>query len=167
MRRIAYHAQFKKDVKDDKTMGEIFFLSCSECGYGKRLFLGCGMLYSRTYDAAIKAAKNGAFGKTYQNFFQEHPDGAINAEYVIMKCNNCGEYDDPKDLSLYVPKEEVDIPENKKRLPYIWDLMRYYKKVIQFQHACKNCGEKLTIFRTDEINDDDAPPVYMRSNNVY
>ncbi len=106
------------------------------------------------------------YGETYRDFFREHPNGAINAEFVIMKCNNCGEYDDPRDLSLYVPKEGVDIPEIKKKLPYARDLVRYYKKVVQFQHVCKKCGERLTIFRTYENNDDDAPPVYMRSKHV-
>ena len=146
-------------------MGDLFLLSCSECGYSKHLSLGCGMFYFFTYDNTVQAAKDGTYGETYRTFFREHPDGAINAEHVIMKCDSCGEYDDPKDLSLYVPKGNMDIPEKVKRCPWLWDLIRYYKKVIQFQHVCKRCGGKLHIFRTDETKDDDEPPVYVRSEN--
>ena len=155
-------------------MGRLYHISCPDCGYDKILDLGVGMFFPIVYKKTMQEAQEGNYGEAYKNFFLAHPDGAINAERVIVKCTCCGDYDSVTDLSLYVPLGNV--PEKRKDIPWTLclplssegcrtgrDLAKYYKKVITFQHCCKNCGGREKIFRTEEKNDDDDPPVFMRA----
>lgn len=86
-------------------MGESTQFRCPECGYDFAAFTGVGCAFPRVYAETVSKMKRGRLGATAKRFFEEHPDGAISCENVVMKCQKCGEYDSREYWAMYVPKE--------------------------------------------------------------
>ena len=85
-------------------MGHGSEMKCKKCGFMFRAFTGAGLDFPFVYDETVQKAKDGELGVEIQKFFDEHPDGAINADYVTLCCDECGELFTGQDLTMYVPK---------------------------------------------------------------
>ena len=62
---------------------------CS-CGYSFTPHLGVGFLFPQVYEEFVEMGKKGNLGPELQEFLTRHPEGAINAGNVVVKCQSCG-----------------------------------------------------------------------------
>ncbi|MBO7388830.1 MAG: hypothetical protein J6T90_04640, partial [Methanomicrobium sp.] len=98
----------------------------------------------------VKKAKDGELGEDIQNFFKEHKDGAIDAEHVVLCCEDCGHLTTDVDLTMYIPKEKK--PEKSEHS--IWSyLEEYYTKFAEYPHKCEKCGGRMKILRENDDMD--------------
>ena len=86
-------------------MGTGFRYECQKCGFKFSQMNGTGFLFPSVYAKTVQRAKNGELGEEIQQFFEEHPDGAVNAENVTLCCNSCGILATKMDLTMYIPKK--------------------------------------------------------------
>ena len=109
---------------------------CPECGYDFEAITGVGFSFPQVYAETVSKMKSGELGGEAQRFFTEHPDGAICCDYVVMRCENCGEYDSRESLAMYVPDGKI---------------------YAEYPHKCRRCGGNLKaaeIFSEDEYGDE-------------
>ena len=85
-------------------MGSGIIFQCPECGYSFDLMTGVGFLFPMIYAETVEKMKRGELGEAAKRFFDEHPDGTINCKNVVLRCENCGEYDSRESLAMYLLK---------------------------------------------------------------
>ena len=124
-------------------MGQGGTYKCNKCGYELNAWTGVGYIYPTVCKETTEQAKKGELGEELKKFFEEHPDGKINCEKVLVRCEDCGEYDVVMNLSMYIPKE------GKAPNDAIWDLDGY-KKLASYKHTCTACGGKMKTVKENE-----------------
>ena len=127
-------------------MGYGMEMKCSKCGFEFFARTGVGFSFLTVYKETVQKAKSGELGEETKAFFKEHPDGAINAEYVTLCCDECGELFTGQDLTMYAPKR------GKRRDDYamVDDLERYYSEELKYPHKCEKCGGSAHIVGSEE-----------------
>lgn len=127
-------------------MGNGFLIKCERCGYEFTCFTGIGMMFPVVYKDIVNDIKDGKYGEEHKVFLNEHPNAVINCERKFYMCSDCGAIDTARDLSIYLPKEDVPAPD------YIMpnDLKSGYKKVLEYKHKCISCGG---IMRSESLPD--------------
>lgn len=146
-------------------MGQGYKMVCPKCGYEFNASFGVGMMFPAVYDETIQEGKRGELGEELQKFLLEHPDGAINASYVVSMCKKCGWLENIMDLSMYLPKNGFKPNKAKVRwsvaypgtgIEYVapWDLSNkeHYELFAKYPHKCKRCGGDVEIFKEKERN---------------
>ena len=141
-------------------MGHGQLFQCKKCGYELKAHLGVGFLFPKVYQETVEAAKTGQYGKTVQAFMEEHPDGVLNCDNVLLQCTECGELETEKDLSMYTPKPDVETKETGRwsvAFPFKgalymapWDLDKY-DLVCHYKHLCKKCGAEMKTVTEEEM----------------
>ena len=139
-------------------MGTITIHICPKCGYGFRRKTGIGMMFPQVYQETVEKAKEGKFGKEIQDFFRDHPDGAIDAESVTLCCEACGCLGTDKDLTMYIPKKRSILPdigtkdEGGSERSYVmrYELVEFYEKYADYPHKCGKCGGKMRVIDSEE-----------------
>ena len=138
-------------------MGRGIEFTCSKCGHIVTASWGCGFLFPKVYSETVKKIKDNKLGPEIKAFLDEHPDGAINAEETLARCNECGKYDNVQDLTMFVPREvyvKEDSPEGiwSFAAPFVgaeyvtpYDLRTGYIEYQKYSHKCKCCGGKMSI----------------------
>ncbi len=128
-------------------MGQGFEMNCSKCGYSFCTHTGIGFTFMTVYEKTVQKAKNGELGKEIQEFFKDHPDGTINAEYVTLCCDDCGELFTGQDLTMYVPNQTI-----RKKKEYVMedDLEHLYTEYKKYPHKCEKCGGRAHIVEDEE-----------------
>ena len=129
-------------------MGTGVVMKCPKCGFRVTCTSGVSMSFPTVYMNTVSDAKEGKFGIELEDFFAEHPEGAINAENVTLCCDNCGSIRSEQDLSVYLPKDE-----NKRSdTPYLMaeDLSKGYELYAAYDHRCKDCGGHMHVIETYE-----------------
>ena len=142
-------------------MGSGYFRKCPKCGFEFQDQNGVGFLFPSVYKEIIQKAQNGELGKEIQTFFAEHEDGAIDAEYVTLCCEDCGNLSKGKNLTMYVPVEQK--PESFEHrawsvefdfegVDYVTksDLEEYYQEYAKYPHRCDQCGGTMKIMDKDD-----------------
>ena len=137
-------------------MGSACTMICPKCGYEFKKSEGVGFMFPKVYQETVHEAKNGELGEEIQQFFSEHPDGAINVDVTTLICDECGGLSSRRDLTMYVLKGE-DRPDNNI---HVWsvaapfegedyvmseDLKKYYRVYMKYPHKCKTCGGNMHI----------------------
>ena len=80
-------------------MGGSVMAFCPKCKYEFEGRTGTGMAYQELYnDTYLPNAKAGKYGKCVQRFLEEHPEGAVNFDLVVKRCEDCGEMRDRKSV---------------------------------------------------------------------
>ncbi len=79
-------------------------MKCPKCGFKFFSRTGVGFSFPSVYEETVLKAKSGELGDEAREFFKEHPDGAINAEYVTLCCDEYGDLFTGQDLTVYDPK---------------------------------------------------------------
>ena len=130
-------------------MGQGFGVKCNKCGYGFDACLGIGMLFPVVYEENVKKMKSGELGSEAKEFFEKYPNGVINSEQVVAKCKDCGNYDVVDDLTMYMPKEGVNVPDE---VGYIFeeDIKDSYVKYMDYPHKCSKCGGSSKVYKSFE-----------------
>ena len=95
----------------------------------------------------IQDMKSGKYGEKAKKFFQENPDGTVDCDNVLFRCRKCGFVKVDKALDLYKPKEFVPELNYPNIYPLVWP--GYYEKVIELDHKCERCGDKMDIQNED------------------
>ena len=135
--------------------GKIFI--CDKCGHEVHASWGAGFLFPQVYIDTIRQIKEGKHGPLIKSFIEEHPDGAVNAETTLARCDECGHYENVQDLTMYIPqngyKRVVD-PERIwstsayfKGADYIarYELEDHYIEYKKYPHKCKCCNGNMSI----------------------
>lgn len=126
-------------------MGAGYALKCPKCDFTHTYQLGIGYLFPMDYENTVQNAKEGGLGNELKSFFAENPYGAIDAEYVLLCCSECGSYETRKDLTMYLPtkRNREDIPRCVTRD----ELKLYYTVYQKYPHRCEKCGGSMSIVR--------------------
>ena len=138
-------------------MGGSVMAGCWKCDYGVGGMTGVGMLYPHIYDKTyLPNAKAGKFGKCVQRFLEEHPEGAVNFDLVVKRCEDCGEMRIDFDLGMYLPAEkpipEDEYYEDPRRLYYPYD--KQYVLYKPFDARCGKChGRHIRVYTEQEFID--------------
>lgn len=122
-------------------MGRGYTSKCEICGYEFSGTYGIGFLFPQQYEELVEKAKSGELGNEIQSFFEENEDGAIDAEYVTLCCEDCGNLEIGYDLSMWLPKEKNEPVGYVMRI----DLEDNYKKVMDYPHICSKCSGKMKV----------------------
>ena len=141
-------------------MGQGYEFKC-KCGYSFAPYLGVGFLFPSLYQELIDSAREGELGAELQTFLTEHPDGAIDAETVALRCKNCGEYWSAPNLSMYCPKDSetgnnataagaMRLYEKKYVDPA--DLQEEYRLYAKYPHKCIACDGDMEIVSEEELD---------------
>ena len=141
-------------------MGSGFTKSCPKCGYEYHSSTGVGFMFPLVYAETVQKAKAGELGEELQQFSKEHKDGAINARYVDLCCEDCGHLSGGMDLTMYIPNEKK--PEKIKHrrwsggrshedVVYVdqYDLAEFYTEYAKYPHKCEKCAGKMTAMEDD------------------
>lgn len=142
-------------------MGRSYKKTCPKCGYEFMETEGVGFMFPSFYQETVQSAKSGELGEEIRDFFKEHEDGAINAEYVSLCCDQCGNLENGVDLSMYVPngkktdKEEhgrwsVAFPFEGAHYVTTSDLEEYYQLYARYPHRCEKCGGEMHVVQENE-----------------
>ncbi len=142
-------------------MGSGFGYICPKCGFEFEAEIGIGFMFPIVYAEAVQKAKYGKLGEEIQNFFKEHKDGAIDAEYVVLCCEDCSHLTTDMDLTMYIPKEKkpeklehgrwaVAAPFEGADYVTWFDLEEYYTKFAEYPHKCDRCGGKMKILHEED-----------------
>ena len=106
------------------------------------------MMFPKVYRDTVLKAKNGELGEEIQKFFIENLNGAIDISNVLGICSECGQYEKILDLTMYIPKKNIELPE--KDYHYYMELEQYYEVFREYPHKCKKCSGNLKIVLHDE-----------------
>ena len=96
-----------------------------------------------------------------QQFLEEHPDGAVNAENATLCCNSCGALTIDLDLTMYIPKRNCTSKVKNTRWSvgisfegheYVTpaDLEKFYEEYAKYPHKCEKCSGEMSVMRDDE-----------------
>lgn len=141
-------------------MGTGLNFVCKKCRFSFEAYFGIGFLFPEVYEKAIKDGMEGKLGLEVQSFLQEHPDGALDCDRVLLQCTDCGNLETDMDYSMYVPK---DIPALRNRIrsaAYPYDGVQYimpgeleenYVLYSRYNHVCRKCGGRMRNFTEEDI----------------
>ncbi len=143
-------------------MGTVYPMICDKCGHNFRASFGVGFLFPSVYAEVTVSAKSGELGAELKKFFTEHPNGAIDVSNIFGVCKQCGEFDNVKNLSMYLPADDFSPAERQgrwsvafpfERAEYVApkDLKEHYKLFAKYPHKCKHCGGEMEIFNEDDF----------------
>ncbi len=128
-------------------MGTGYRYECHKCGYTFSQMNGIGYTFPTVYAKTVQQAKAGELGEQIQQFFKQHPEGAINAENVTICCESCGDLITDKDLTMYIPKKAAS--EGRKFIMPD-ELAEHYEEYAKYPHICKKCGGEMRVLGADE-----------------
>lgn len=98
-------------------MGIGLSLICPNCGYEFFAQLGCGFKYPWVCHQLIQKARAGAYGAEWQDLVETYPGTFLDGDFVLLRCENCGSFDNEALLTAYIPKDAElqakPIPEKK------------------------------------------------------
>ena len=147
-------------------MGRGYTLRCRKCGWEISANLGVGFMFPMIYQETMKAARAGEYGETIRRFLEEHPDGVLNAENVLLQCIGCGDLECGPELSMYIRKQGV--PRGEKGIwsvamplegaGYVSPMELKEQKTFEFHawgNVCGKCG-KLMKPVSDQVLSADA-----------
>ena len=89
-------------------MGTGYDYICKKCEEYFSVKFGCGMMYPRVYKALLEEIKSGKYGEEMKAVALRNSDIAVDAERHLYVCS-CGYWENDYGLSLFVPKEGVQI----------------------------------------------------------
>lgn len=123
-------------------MGSGFTFKCGKCDYKFEAMLGIGMLFPIEYRNTIKEIKEGVYGEEYKQFFEDHPNAAVNCEMESAVCTKCNKLQSVRNMTLYLPQDEDDDPEEYLMAEELED---NYIKCKEYEHKCPDCSSPMKI----------------------
>ena len=140
-------------------MGQGYEFNC-KCGYSFTPYLGVGFMFPSVYRETVEAARKGKLGRELETFFSEHPDGAIDAEVVTLRCKKCGKYKSAENLAMYLPNGKERKEKGRWSVAMVFEdedyvdpseLQECYKLYAEYPHKCDSCGGEMEIISEDEL----------------
>ena len=87
---------------------------CTHCNCKITARWGKGFKYPLVYQETIQGMKEGRYGDVAKAFLDEHPDGAVNAEETLARCDNVFQYDVVTDFWAAPKTAQATVWEVKK-----------------------------------------------------
>ena len=144
-------------------MGQGYKVHCRDCGYGISANLGVGFRFPMVYQETMEAARAGQYGEEIRRFLEEHPEGTLNTETVLLQCTGCGHLECGPDLSMYVRRP--DAPVGKKgrwSVEFPYEGAEYVsptelKKDGAYEfvgrgHSCRECGKPMKPISASDLD---------------
>lgn len=142
-------------------MGTGYEYTCPKCSYTFSFNQGVGFLFPKLYEEIVTAAKEGKLGEEIRQFFEEQPNGAIDAEKNLAVCTSCGEYESVLNLSMYIPESNRTEDKENQRWSFAFpfygakyvapsDLKENYRFIKAYPHRCRKCEGKMRIIKSSE-----------------
>ncbi len=128
-------------------MGRFFGFRCRDCGDQFEVLTGTGRSFPLVYGRTLRLAVEGKYGEEIRRFLEEHPDGALDCERVLLLCTECGELANGMDLSMYIPGENSAGEEKSGAVP---PDLKTYRLIRSCEHKCQ-CGGKMKVIRGEEL----------------
>ena len=136
-------------------MGIGYRFTCSVCGLQYHISFGLGFLFPQVYRDTVTEILEGLYGDTWKNTWIKYEGNiAVNAENYLFQCDQCGNWHQKKDMSLYRKKiklKPVDKSEwfyrrkeSEKDFVTERDLKKDYYLIERYVHKCEKCGEEMT-----------------------
>ncbi len=140
-------------------MGRGFGLKCRKCRYSYGVNMGVGFSFPLVYQETIEAGKKGKLGEEVKAFLEEHPNGALNCDQVLLQCASCDALDQGMDLSMYLPVKGNDVSQGKWSVAYPFEECSYvaprdlekYRLVCRYHHVCCECGGEMKVINEDNL----------------
>ena len=142
-------------------IGHSFY--CEKCDHSYRVSDGVGFLFPMVYEETIRDGRAGKLGEEIKTFLEEHPDGALDAGNGAYRCNNCGNLQSEKVLTMYLPKDGLRLDaKDKGRWSVAYEgegneyvapseLKEGYKFYKIHPHYCEQCGNRMKRLTEKEI----------------
>ena len=124
-------------------MGYGYMFNCRKCGYRAEGYEGFGFQFPAEYRSVQQRAREGIYGQELQAFLKQHPEAQVNAENIVVVCEDCGHLESVPELSVYLPEESFgSLPEDITWLTAM-DLQERFTLVRKYQHRCERCGGRM------------------------
>jgi len=132
-------------------MGHGFSWICPNCGYEFSAQLGFGFRYPWVCHQLIQKARAGAYGAEWQDLVESYPGTFLDGEFVLLRCENCGSFDNEALLTAYIPKDaELQAKPLTEKLWIVVPEKEGYELYGTYEHRCKDCGGKMRVFSEEE-----------------
>lgn len=144
-------------------MGKGNAYRCTKCNYSFTAYIGVGFAFPTVYKETMEAAHKGELGDKIQQFVRTHPEGAINCENSIIRCNRCGDLICGPNLNMYLPKEDYtpasaqqgqwSVAKPYEEADYVtpWELREHYKLTAKYPHHCEKCGSSAYVISENTL----------------
>lgn len=154
-------------------MGKGLSWICPNCGYEFSAELGVGFRYPWVCHQLIQKARAGAYGAEWQDLVETYPGTFLDGHLVLLRCENCGSFDNEALLTAYIPKDAElqakPIPEKQWTVPE----KEGYELYGVYEHRCKDCGGKMRALSEQEIWENKGEKICprcktaLKRNDVY
>ena len=148
-------------------MGIGYEVKCLKCYYANDFMLGDGFSYEENHREIINKIQKGEYGNQHINFLNDHSNGLITTERVVIRCSCCDELYSAPELSMYIPDE------NHKNMGWNFyyplfhgtfeDRFEIFRK---YRHVCKRCGGPATVVEDFENKLNTGEIICPRCKNV-
>jgi rubrerythrin len=128
-----------------KKMGYSKEFHCDHCGYKRMILYESGMSFPQTYQKVLSAVKSGEYGDEMKNTAVTTKGIAIDAEWDLFICSNCGTWKNDYGLTLYEPDDDTAYAEKDYVTPYEIQINYHMKK--PYFHKCPTCGKRMHRFK--------------------
>ena len=133
-------------------MGKGLSWICPNCGYEFSAVLGLGFRYPRVCHQLIQKARAGAYGAEWQDLVETYPGTFLDGDRVLLRCENCGSYDNEALLTAYIPKDaELQAKPIPEKQWIVVPEKEGYELYGAYEHRCKDCGGKMRAFSEQDI----------------
>lgn len=133
-------------------MGEGFSWICPNCGYAFSAEVGVGFRYPWVCHQLIQKARAGAYGAEWQDLVETYPGTFLDGDRVLLRCENCGSYDNEALLTAYIPKDaELQAKPIPEKQWIVAPEKEGYELYGVYEHRCKDCGGKMRVFLEQEF----------------
>ena len=143
-------------------MGDALTWVCPNCGYEFSAWLGFGFRYPRVCHQLVQKARAGAYGAEWQDLVETYPGTFLDGDRVLLRCENCGSYDNEALLTAYIPKDaELQAKPIAENQWIVAPEKKGYELYGVYEHRCKDCGGKMRVFLEQELfekKDDEICP---------
>lgn len=133
-------------------MGDALTWVCPNCGYEFSAQLGFGFRYPRVCYQLIQKARAGAYGAEWQDLVETYPGTFLDGDLVLLRCENCGSYDNEALLTAYIPKDaELQVKPIPEKQWIVAPEKEGYELYGVYEHRCKDCGGKMRAFSMQDV----------------
>lgn len=130
-------------------MGLGYAWHCTRCGYDEKSFLGTGFSYEKECKTVRKEVLRGDYGLEWKLLVYLRPDVYLDAECVLLKCEDCGAYEERPLLTAYLSTKTTRLMRSLEGLnPGPEDDHILYKP---YRHRCGSCNGRMQVVSESEL----------------
>lgn len=83
---------------------------------------------------------------------ETYPGTFLDGDFVLLRCENCGSFDNEALLTAYIPKDaELQAKPIPEKQWIVVPEKEGYELYGAYEHRCKDCGGKMRAFSEQDI----------------